>query len=322
MKHRRAFLIGLLTAVFLLQQAVCTGLTLGTMSHAGATVAGRIEAPSLSLGIRDGVDSVSAVLLGYSWEGWRPATCMPDRCFCERIRGGAIRQPVNTWSNLAFILTGLLVIVIASCDRSRAPRSDASNPIRTQFVYPAVYGIAAILVGVGSMWYHMSLAFAGQVVDVISMYLLTGFMLLYNLFRIRRMSAKTFVACYVLLNVVLGYLSIRWPASRRWIFLALVPAVIVSEALVRRARRPRMNVAFLYAALVSLGMACGAWILDITRAICSPTSWFQAHAMWHALMAALIGFIYLYYRSEDDCAGCGGVYRPGARHLRSWLGWG
>lgn len=317
MKHRRVFLIGLLTAAFLLQQAVCTSLTLGTMSHAGATVTGRIAAPSLSFGTHDGMDSVSTVLLGYSWEGWRPATCMPDHCFCERIRGGAIRQPVNTWSNLAFILTGLLVIVVASCDLSRVSRSDASNPMRTQFVYPAVYGIAAILVGVGSMWYHMSLAFAGQVVDVISMYLLTGFMLLYNLSRIRRMSDKTFVACYLLLNVVLGYLSIRWPASRRWIFLTLVLAVIVSEGLVRRARRPRMNVAFLYAGLVSLAMACGVWILDITRAICSPTSWFQGHAMWHVLMAALIGFIYLYYRSEDDCAGCGGVYRPGARHLRS-----
>jgi len=311
MRHRRAFLIGLLTAAFLLQQAVCTRLTLGTMSHAGATVAGRIEAPSLSLGARDGVDTVSAVLLGYSWEGWRPATCMPDRCFCERIRGGAIRQPVNTWSNLAFILTGLLVIVVATCDRSRASPSDASNPMRTQFVYPAVYGIAAILVGVGSMWYHMSLAFAGQVVDVISMYLLTGFMLLYNLSRMHCLSPKTFVASYLVLNVVLGYLSIRWPASRRWIFLGLVFSTIVSEGLARRARGPKMNAAFLYAGFVSLGMACGAWILDITRAICSPTGWFQAHAMWHVLMAALIGFIYLYYRSEDDCA-C-----LGARHLPS-----
>jgi hypothetical protein len=317
MKHKRAFLICLLTAAFLLQQAVCTSLMLGTMSHAGATAVGRIEALSLSLGTRDGVEAVSAVLLGYSWEGWRPATCMPDRCFCERIRDGAVRQPVNTWSNLAFILTSLLVIVIASCDQIRASRSGVSNPMRTQFIYPAVYGVVAILVGVGSTWYHMSLAFAGQVVDVISMYLLTGFMLLYNLSRMHRLSPKTFAVCYVLLNVVLGYLSIRWPASRRWIFLALVVAVIVSEVLVRRARRPRMNAAFLYAGFVSLGMACGAWILDITRAICSPTGWFQAHAMWHILMAALIGFIYLYYRSEDGCTRCDGFYRPSVRHLRS-----
>ena len=29
--------------------------------------------------------------LGFVWEGWRPATCMPDHCFCEQVRDGAIR---------------------------------------------------------------------------------------------------------------------------------------------------------------------------------------------------------------------------------------
>ena len=59
-----------------------------------------------------------------------------------------------------------------------------------------------------------------------------------------------------------------------------------------------MNEAFLVAAIASLVMACSAWILDVTRVVCAPDSWLQGHAMWHVLMAAVIGWMYLYYRSE------------------------
>jgi len=298
-KRRVTLVIGLLIVAFLLQQTVLIRLAGGTLAHADASPASRTEMLPPGLQIRDGVDSLGSRLLDYSWKGWRPATCMPDRCFCERIRPGTIRQPVNTWSNLAFVLTGLFVIAMAGRDLAQASRSGTSNPMRTRPVYPVVYGISTILIGTGSMFYHMSLAFAGQVVDVLSMYLLTSFMLLYNLSRMRRVRSGTFVVCYLLLNVSVGYGSIRLPVLRRYLFLALLLAVAVSKLVVRRKRRPRMTMAFLYAGLVSLAMACVIWILDITRVVCAPDSWFQGHAMWHVLMAALIGFIYLYYRSED-----------------------
>ena len=307
MKRRITLLIGLVIVAFLLEQTALLGLTTGALAHADGGRASRTEVLPPVLQIRGGTISPGSRLLDYSWEGWMPATCMPDRCFCERIRAGAIRQPVNTWSNLAFILVGLLVVGLATGDVCQASSSGTSNPMRTRFVYPAVYGMATILIGAGSMFYHASLAFAGQVVDVISMYLLTSFMLLYNLSRMRRMGNRAFVTCYLLANVVLAYLAIRWPVLRRYAFLALVLGVLVSETTVRRRRRPQVNAAFLVAALASLAMACAVWILDVTGAICSPNSWIQGHALWHVLMAALIGFIYLYYRSEAGCTGCGGA---------------
>jgi len=83
-----------------------------------------------------------------------------------------------------------------------------------------------------------------------------------------------------------------------YVFLMLVVAVLVTEAVVRRLRQPRMNVAYLRAALVSMVAAFAAWILDITRVVCVPDGRFQAHALWHVLMAVVIGFVYMYYRSE------------------------
>jgi hypothetical protein len=205
---------------------------------------------------------------------------------------------MHRWSKLAFILIGLVVIDIASRDLARASRSASANPMRARLIYPIVYGLTTILIGIGSILYHSSLAFVGQAVDVISMYLLTSFMALYNLSRVRRMSNGAFLASYLLVNVALAFVSMEWPVLRRYIFLMLVVVVLVSEVIVRRRRRPRMNVTYLRAALVSMVAAFAAWILDITRVVCVPDGRFQAHALWHVLMAVVIGFVYMYYRSE------------------------
>jgi hypothetical protein len=170
--------------------------------------------------------------------------------------------------------------------------------MRAQFVYPAVYGIATLLIGMGSVFYHSSLAFAGQTVDVVSIYLLTSFMVIYSLFRAGWIGTRAFVATYLSSNAVLALMAINWPVTRRYIFILLLLAVLVSEAVVRRRTRPTMNQSFFYATLANLVAACACWIVDITGAVCLPNSWFQAHAMWHILMAATIGLVYLYYRSE------------------------
>lgn len=241
----------------------------------------------------------------FSWAGWQPATCMPDACFCERVRDGAIRQPINTWSNLAFFLSGLAVVVTGGLDRLVGSRSDRLNPMRTRFVYPAVLGMATALIGLSSIIYHSSMTFIGQSMDVISIYLLLGFMLVYNLSRVRSrgMSSGVFVALYLLLNAGLAVMAVEWPVSRRYIFVALILAILATEFVIRRTRRPAMSQPLFYAVLTSLALACIAWVLDVTRVICWPDSWFQAHAVWHVLTAAAAGLVYLYFRSEDTRAG-------------------
>ena len=302
MKRRIAFVICLLALAALVRRATLVDPGDGMLAH-GDVISDAALGDAGSGGAR---------LLDDSWEGWRPATCMPDHCFCERVHGDLIRQPVNTWSNLGFVLTGLLILAVAGQDVPRAVVGAPSNLMRTRLVYPAVYAVAAVLIGVGSILYHSSLAFAGQAVDVISMYLMTTFMVLYNLSRLRRVDDRVFVLCYLGANVGLGYASIRWPLFRRHIFMALVVGVLVTEMVARRARRSKMKNVYLCGALASLVAACGMWILDITHFLCWPDSWFQGHALWHVLMAAVIGSIYFYYRSEASSQNVG-AYANGHR---------
>ena len=228
---------------------------------------------------------------------------MPDHCFCERVHAGVIRQPINTWSNLAFISVGVMVLAVAVRGFTSAPLAKRVNLMRANWVYPVIYGAVTVLIGLGSLLYHSSLAFVWQTVDVTSIYLLSSFMLLYNLSRMRRMRGGVFVGSYLLANIVMGYAAIRWPVTRRYIVVLLILAVLVCEIIICKKRRPRTDMRFFRVACMSLGLAGVSWVLDITRVFCSPDSLVQAHALWHVFMAMTIGFVYFYYRSEgaNEC---------------------
>ena len=84
---------------------------------------------------------------------WREASCLPDRCFCEAVQSGTVRQPANAISSSAFVVMALLVLM-----RSRTPTAWR-------------FAGAALVVGVGSAFFHASLTFWGQTADVLGMYL-------------------------------------------------------------------------------------------------------------------------------------------------------
>ena len=206
---------------------------------------------------------------------------------------------------MGFVLVGLTTLAVAVQDLTLAPSVKNPNLMRRIWIYPVIYGGATILIGIGSMLYHTTLAFAWQTLDVTSIYLLASFMLLYNVSRLRQIRGGLFAASYLLINVALAYLAVRWPHTRRYIFIVLVLAVLVTEWLVHRRRRPKMKMAYLWAAIGSLVAAGLAWATDLVAVTgfagvgCAPAGWLQGHALWHILMAALIGFVYFYFRSEE-----------------------
>lgn len=236
----------------------------------------------------------------YSWAGWAPATCMPDACFCEAGREGAVRQPANTWSSYAFVLMGLLIISQARWDVARAPDSRASNPVTRQLVYGLIYGGSLVIIGLGSAFYHASLSLAGQFFDVTGMYLLASFILLYNVARRYPLGQTMIAVAYVALNAFLIYLLLEFPALRRYLFAALIAAALGLEYLARRGSNLVIEGRYIRAALLLLVIAFIIWVLDITKLLCSPESWLQGHAVWHVMGALAAGLLYMYYRSENS----------------------
>ncbi len=201
---------------------------------------------------------------------------MPDRCFCESVRGGIVRQPSNAISSGAFVVVALLVLV----------RSRSSTAWR--------FACAVFVVGVGSAFFHASLTFWGQTMDVLGMYLVATFLLLESMSRSRRWSAVDQNVLFVGGNAALLALLVGLPSLRRYAFAALVLAILWSEWTHRRRGIVTAPRRALTAAVGVLAFGFGVWILDITRVLCAPDSVWQGHALWHVCGAISAWLAYRY----------------------------
>ncbi|MBI5030620.1 MAG: ceramidase domain-containing protein [Chloroflexi bacterium] len=239
--------------------------------------------------------AIPLLWVNYSWANWQPASCMPNRCFCEALRDGFIRQPVDTFSNLPYVLVGLLMIAIARDDWQRGARN---NLMQSHRAYPILFGVAAIVIGAGSFFYHASMTFIGQWFDVMGMYLFASFGLVYAYARLRPIRPAMFLTAYVIMNAMLGYSLATNPDTLRQIFAAMVYGIIALEALVLLVERPKIKTRYFLGAFLCMAVAYAIWTLDENFTLCDPASLFQGHAIWHLLTALAAFLLYVYYRSE------------------------
>ena len=118
--------------------------------------------------------------VGYGWLG--PDVGRGDN-FCEAARSGWVKQPANTWSNLGFVVAGLLIAW-------RAGRPDQLGDVLPRHVGLATaYACLVVLLGPASAAMHATQAEAGGQFDLLSMYLVASFAAAYALMRWYRRSA-------------------------------------------------------------------------------------------------------------------------------------
>lgn len=240
-----------------------------------------------------------AILAYMGWPG-EPALCLEEgNCYCERVHlDRTIRQPANTWSNVAAIIVGLAVLWVVGV----APSADTpSNPMTSPTLYSVLYGVCVIFLGPGSMFFHASVTKWGGLIDNISMNLFITFVFFYDFARVLKLSAGIFLLLYLLVNVMLAAVIRICDDLGTVVFGVGVGLACLLEALILNGdggchRKP----GFLVLALVLFGLAFVIWLLSKKpgRPLCWPDSWFQGHAIWHILAAASAGAIYLYLRTE------------------------
>ena len=244
--------------------------------------------------------SLGLVLAAVRW-GWLGPDVGRGDGFCEAARPGWIRQPANTWSNLGFVVAGLAVAWYAA-DRLRLGLTMGAHP-----ALATAYAVLVVLLGPGSMAMHATQSDLGGHLDLLSMFLVSGFALGYALMRYLRRGPAVLVVVFiaaVLLGMAVhlrgGSVAVLGHLGNAAFAAQLTVAVGLEVALIRRpAPAPRQDVAFGAASLATLVLAFAIWTTGKRdHSWCDPDTLVQQHGTWHVLCAVAAYLLFRHYAAE------------------------
>ena len=163
----------------------------------------------------------------------------------------------------------------------------ASGWVRGPSVRNPGAAVVMCLIGLSSGFYHATLTFLGQYLDVMSMYVLGALLICGALWRRGSLSESTALALFVGMLVVLGVAQYVEPELRRVLFaLVLVPGIALeATGRVHGVAPPDRRLAPLRWGILLMVLGYGCWLLDQHDVLCWPHSLVQGHAAWHTLTA-------------------------------------
>ena len=124
--------------------------------------------------------------------------------WCERVSPSIFREPVNAFSNVGFMITGLIMFWILSKDNTNKTQlNDFTGLTNISVLYASV----VIFLGPGSFLMHGTHSYWGQWIDNVSMVTYIIVPWLYNLKELGRWSTKRFFTTYVLIVLLFSLLS-------------------------------------------------------------------------------------------------------------------
>ena len=123
--------------------------------------------------------------------------------WCERVSGGLFREPLNTLSNLGFMVSGLYMFWIICNDKQ-----DSTNPFIGITPISLLYASVVIFLGPGSMLMHGTNTNWGGWADNLSMIMFIILPWLYNIYSMSNWTSKKLISIYI--SIVVIYSIWRW----------------------------------------------------------------------------------------------------------------
>jgi hypothetical protein len=240
-----------------------------------------------------------ALVVAAARSGWLGPDVGRGDNFCEAARPGWVRQPANTWSNLAFVVAGLSVAWYAG-KRARLGLTMGAHP-----GLATAYAVLVVLLGPASMAMHATQAELGGHLDLLSMYLVSGFALGYALMRVLHRGPAVLAGVFVV--AVVAGMAVHLRGGSVPVFghvgnaafgLEVVAALALEVVLYRR-RSPRQDLWFGVASVATLALAFAIWNTG-TRGHpwCRPDALLQQHGIWHVLCAVSAYLLFRHYAAE------------------------
>ena len=208
-------------------------------------------------------------------------------------------QRMNTYSNLAYFFFGAVIVQIGLLDR----KNQGITPQNRLEAFPLLsilLGICFIYLCFGSAFFHASLTYVGQRVDMNGTYALTlvlASIALYHVFHAVRFTPTTekfFVAFLGLLIVLFLKIALLIPSGK--LLPSLILALLVLTAVNYVQFRKKRSGILAILSFILIVVAIVVRTMDVQKMGCNPYSCYQGHALWHLLTALSSVCSYSFFR--------------------------
>ncbi|MCM0042623.1 MAG: ceramidase [Algoriphagus sp.] len=244
--------------------------------------------------------SLDFVLDSSVWTGMKVSQSAITVEYCEFNHPERLfHQPVNTYSNLIYFFYGLLVFQLALKDL-KLVEVKGVNAVRSSPYLSILLAANFIYLSFGSAFFHSSLTWIGQRIDMNATYGLTLSLICIGFVQVlvkKQLTKQIQVGLVVgMLLLIAGFLPLALQISSSILlpslFLILLVLGIINYVQDPAQRFPILGVV----SFVLLAVAIQIRTLDVEKVNCDPMSIWQGHALWHLLTATSSLCMYFYFR--------------------------
>jgi hypothetical protein len=244
--------------------------------------------------------ALNSNLNGSVWQGMTISKSALTVEYCELNQVDKFfHQTMNTYSNIFYFFFGILILQIAFEDyKNRGLQT--LNRLQQFPLLSALVGFCFIYLCFGSAFFHASLTWVGQRVDMNGTYGLTLSLLsigVYHVFhKINLTNRQKNFWIMGLLVLILAFLEIALMVSSSTLIPVLILLSTAFTVIHYFQFRKERFISLGVLSFVLIIIAIKIRTLDVQKVGCDPHSLYQGHAVWHLLTAMSSFCSYAFFR--------------------------
>ena len=244
--------------------------------------------------------SLDFVLDSSVWTGMKVSQSAITVEYCEFNHPKRLfHQPINTYSNLIYFFYGLLVFQLALKD-FKFFEVKGVNSVRNSPYLSILLAANFIYLSFGSAFFHASLTWIGQRIDMNATYGLTLSLICIGLLQVlvkKELSSRVQLGIIgFLILLIASFLPLALQISSS-ILLPSLFLILLLIGIINYFQYPSQRIPMLgLLSFALLAIAIQIRTMDVAKINCDPMSIWQGHALWHFLTATSSLCMYFYFR--------------------------
>ncbi len=239
-------------------------------------------------------------LTGNIWDGMRISKSALTVEYCEfNDVSKLFHQSMNTYSNLAYFFFGVLILQIAIFD-AKNKEEISQNRLEKFPLLSTLMGVCFIYLSFGSAFFHASLTYVGQRVDMNGTYSISiallgiGFYHLFHKIDFSEKAKKLWIGSLLLIIIAFLPISLMIPSGKLLPAMILLLMILIAIHFLQFRKEKSFILAIL--GLILMLIAVKIRTLDVQKINCDPHSFYQGHSVWHLLTALSSFCSYAFFR--------------------------